>query len=55
MFSLTLAEDDQPHCHVDKDPGETQELDQVVHEQVNRFLADKPWQGEKTREGSVGT
>lgn len=39
---LTLAEDCQPHRHVDEDPREAKKLDEVVHKQVNSFLADKP-------------
>ena len=29
---LTLAQDEKPHGHVDEDPGEAEELQQVVQE-----------------------
>lgn len=31
---LTFSQNKEPHCEVDKDPGEAQELHEVVHEQV---------------------
>lgn len=32
---LALTQDEEPHGHVHKDPGEAQELHQIVHEQVS--------------------
>lgn len=34
VLEQTLSQDEESNCHVDKDPGEAQELNQVVHEQV---------------------
>ena len=39
----TLTEYEESHCHVDKDPRETQELHQVVHEQVAFLQTQVGW------------
>ena len=40
---LTLAKDEKPHSHVDEDPGEAEELDQVIQEQKQCLNTRKPW------------
>lgn len=38
---LTFSQNKEPHSHVDKDPGESQELHEIIHEQVSFLQACK--------------
>lgn len=62
-FVLAFSQNKEPHGHVDKDPGESQELHEVIHEQVSFLQACKSWkakqdkkllQAELQQEQSVG-
>lgn len=59
-FHLTFSQNKEPHCEVDKDPGEAQELHEVVHEQVPFLQIRKSckakqdgelWEPEERRKG----
>lgn len=39
----TFSKSNKPHRHVDKHPGETNKLHQVVNKEEHSFLADKTW------------
>lgn len=42
-FFQTLTKNEESNSHVDKDPGESQELHQVVHKQVAFFQSEVSW------------
>lgn len=47
FFLRTFTKNEESHSHVDKDPGESEELHQVVHKQVASLQSEEGFTGNR--------